>query len=97
MTSQILHHSERQLIPNHTLWLPHRRRECLKSLTRFFVRPHRGRRIIRSVRRMRHKEGSFGVVGEDFWPQTGDDGGSSVSGTRVVTATLPVKWIEVAS
>src|SRR5271166_5714774 len=37
----------------------------------------------------------FGHVGGDFWPLTDDHGSSSVSGTRVVTATLPAKWIEV--
>jgi regulator of protease activity HflC (stomatin/prohibitin superfamily) len=34
-------------------------------------------------------------VGGDFWPLTDDDGGSSVGGIRVVTATLPAKWVEV--
>jgi regulator of protease activity HflC (stomatin/prohibitin superfamily) len=34
-------------------------------------------------------------MGGDFWPLTGDHGGPSVIGTRVVTAMVPTKWIEV--
>ena len=74
-------------MPGQTLWSPRRRHECLKSfLTSSFVLDRR-RRIGRCEGR-RHEEGPFAYVGGDFWPLIDDCGGSSVSGTRVVTATL---------
>ncbi len=44
--------------------------------------------------RGRYEEGSFGEAGRDFWPLSDEYGGSSVSATRVVIATLPdrLRW-----